>query len=64
MNLLELVRSTLADYPPFRPDQQPPAEAVKQLQADALELGGVRIDETLARSLLGAYALLEPFPRF
>lgn len=64
MNLLDLVRDTLAAYPPLRAGQQPPPDAVKQLQLDAFELSGVSIDPTLARTLLGAYALLEPFPRF
>lgn len=64
MNLLDLVRVVLAAHPPFRPDEQPSPEAVRQLQLDVLELGGVSIDPTLARTLLGAYALLEPFPRF
>lgn len=64
MNLLDLVRAVLAAHPPFRPGEQPPPDAVKQLQLDAFELSGVSIDPTLARTLLGAYALLEPFPRF
>lgn len=64
MNLIELVRQVLAQFPPLRPAELPPAEAVDMLQTAAFEQGDIRIDLDLAETLLRAYALLEPRPYF